>query len=200
MRRVKRRCAWCSHEAIYKAYHDSEWGVPVFDDQGLFEFLILEGAQAGLSWLTILRKREDYRSAFHGFDFECIARYTDHDIDRLLCDSGIVRNRLKIESAIKNAKGVLSILDEYESLCAYLWRYVDGVPRQNAWVRIADVPARTDESDAMSKALKKRGFSFVGPTVCYAFMQAVGMVNDHTTDCFRHAEVRRLRRAVARGA
>ena len=183
------RCQWCGSDPLYVAYHDDEWGVPVHDDRRLFEFLILEGAQAGLSWLTILKKRENYRKAFHSFDCESIARYTQSDVKRLLADSGIVRNRLKVESAIKNAQGVLDIRQKYGSLDAFLWCYVDGSPVQNAWQRMAELPARTKESDQMSKDLKKRGFNFVGSTICYAFMQAIGMVNDHTTDCFRYKEI-----------
>lgn len=189
---MKKRCEWCRSDPLYIIYHDDEWGIPVHDDRRLFEFLILEGAQAGLSWITILKKRENYRKAFHAFNCERIARYTEADMTRLLADSGIVRNRLKIESAIKNARGVLDIRQEHGSLDSYLWRYVDGIPKQSAWKSMADIPAKTALSDAMSKDLKKRGFNFVGPTICYAFMQAVGMVNDHTTDCFRHMEVRRL--------
>jgi DNA-3-methyladenine glycosylase I len=180
---------------MYVAYHDDEWGVPVHDDRRLFEFLILEGAQAGLSWLTILKKRENYRRAFHGFDYGRIAAYTETDVNRLLADPGIVRNRLKIGSAIKNARGVIGIQEEFGSLDTYLWRYVEGIPRQNAWQSMAQLPVKTQLSDMLSKDLKKRGFSFVGSTICYAFMQAVGMVNDHTTDCFRHAEIRRAARA-----
>ncbi len=172
------------------AYHDHEWGVPIHDDRLLFEFLILEGAQAGLSWLTILKKRENYRKAFHDFDYDRIAHYTETDISRLLADSGIVRNRLKIRSAIKNAQGVLDIRQQYGSLNSYLWRYVDGIPKQNAWKSMAEIPTNTELSDAMSKDLKKRGLNFVGSTICYAFMQAVGMVNDHATDCFRHKEIK----------
>lgn len=186
---MKRRCEWCGNHPLYMAYHDDEWGVPVHDDRRLFEFLLLEGAQAGLSWLTILKKRENYRKAFDGFDYERVARYGEGDVSRLLTDPGIVRNRLKIQSAIKNAQGVLNVQDIYGSLDAFLWRYVDGVPRQNRWRQIAQLPAHTVESDRMSKDLKKRGFNFVGSTICYAFMQAVGMVNDHTTDCFRYQEV-----------
>ncbi len=186
---MKTRCAWCVSDPVYVAYHDEEWGVPVHDDRRLFEFLILEGAQAGLSWLTVLKKRESYRKAFHGFDCERIARYTQKDVARLLADPGIVRNRLKIEAAVRNARGVIGIREEFGSLDAYLWRFVEGAPRRNAWCRLTDVPAQTPESDRMSRDLKKRGFNFVGPTVCYAFMQAVGMVNDHMTDCFRYAEV-----------
>ena len=189
---MKKRCAWCGSDPLYRAYHDDEWGVPVHDDRRLFEFMILEGAQAGLSWLTILKKRENYRKAFHAFDCERIARYTDADVARLLADAGIVRNRLKIASAIQNARSVLAIQDAYGSLASYLWRYVDDVPRQNTWGSMAEIPARTELSDAMSRDLKKRGFKFVGSTICYAFMQAVGMVNDHTTDCYRHQEIRAL--------
>ncbi|MCF7973582.1 MAG: DNA-3-methyladenine glycosylase I [Phycisphaerae bacterium] len=189
---MMKRCEWCGSDPLYVAYHDEDWGVPVHDDRLLFEFLILEGAQAGLSWLTILKKRENYRKAFHAFDVERIAKYTEADVARLLADAGIVRNRLKVESAIKNARGVLDIQGEYGSLDSYLWRYVDGTPSENAWKSIAEIPAKTKLSDTMSRDLKKRGFNFVGSTICYAFMQAVGMVNDHTTDCFRHKEVKRL--------
>jgi DNA-3-methyladenine glycosylase I len=168
------------------SYHDEEWGVPVHDDRRLFEFLVLEGAQAGLSWLTILKKRDNYRKAFDGFDFERIARYDQHDVARLLNDPGIVRNRLKIGSAIKNAQGVLVIRQEYGSLDAFLWRYVGGAPIQNARKNMSALPTTTKESDQMCKDLKKRGFNFVGSTICYSFMQAVGMVNDHTTSCFRY--------------
>jgi DNA-3-methyladenine glycosylase I len=184
------RCEWCGSDPIYVAYHDDEWGVPVHDDRLLFEFLILEGAQARLSWLTILMKRENYRKAFHAFDCERIAKYTEADVTRLLADSGIVRNRLKIESAIKNARGALNIQKDFGSLDAYLWRYVDGIPKQNASKSMAELPAKTELSNMMSKDLKKRGFNFVGSTICYAFMQAVGMVNDHTTDCFRYGEIK----------
>ena len=189
---MKKRCEWCGSDPAYIAYHDEEWGVPVHDDRLLFEFLILEGAQAGLSWLTILRKRDNYRKAFHGFDCDRIARYTELDVRRLLADPGIVRNRLKIESAIKNAKSVVDIRDEYGSLDSYLWRYVDGAPRQNAWRSKEELPAKTGISDAMSKDLKKRGFKFTGSTICYAFMQAIGMVNDHTTGCFRYEQIKEL--------
>jgi DNA-3-methyladenine glycosylase I len=186
---MKTRCAWCGSDPIYVAYHDEEWGVPVHDDRRLFEFLVLEGAQAGLSWLTILKKRENYRKAFHAFDIERIARYSQRDIDRLLSDAGIVRNHLKIAAAIRNARGALAVRKECGTLDAFLWRYVDGRPRQNARQRMGEIPVRTKESDHMSKDLKQRGFSFVGSTICYAFMQAVGMVNDHTTDCFRHRQL-----------
>lgn len=191
---TKKRCEWCGTDPLYIAYHDYEWGVPVHDDRLLFAFLILEGAQAGLSWLTVLKKRDNYRKAFHEFDVERVAAFTESDVARLLADPGIVRNRLKIKSAIKNAHGVLDIRAEYGSLDAYLWRYVDGVPRQNSWKSMGDVPAKTELSDMISRDLKRRGFSFIGSTICYAFMQAVGMVNDHTTDCFRHGEVRELGR------
>ena len=188
----KGRCAWCGNDPVYVAYHDQEWGVPVHDDRRLFEMLVLEGAQAGLSWITILRKREQYRRAFHDFDPQRVALYSDGDLNRLLADAGIVRNRLKIESAIRNARGGLEIEEEFGTLDAFLWRYVDGVPRQGAWDFPAQVPTRTHESDMMSKELKRRGFAFVGSTICYAFMQSVGMVNDHITECHRHAEIMRL--------
>lgn len=186
---MKKRCEWCGNDPLYVSYHDDEWGVPVHDDRRLFEFLVLEGAQAGLSWLTILKKRGNYRKAFDDFDVERIARYGQPDITRLLLDPGIVRNRLKIEAAIKNARGVLSIREEYGTLDTYLWGYVDGISTQNTWTRMADLPAQTKASDQMSKDLKKRGFNFVGSTICYSFMQAVGMVNDHMADCFRYKEI-----------
>lgn len=187
---MKKRCEWCGTDPLYVEYHDREWGVPLHDDRALFESLVLDGAQAGLSWLTILRKRENYRRAFHGFDIERVARYTERDVDRLMADAGIVRNRLKIESAIRNARCVLEVRARHGSLDAFLWRYVDGVPVRNARKRLSDIPARTDVSDRMSKDLKKLGFGFVGSTICYAFMQAVGMVNDHVTDCFRYEQIR----------
>ena len=188
---IQYRCAWCGDDPLYRAYHDSEWGVPNHDDRHLFEMLILEGAQAGLSWLTILKKRENYRKAFDSFDVERVAAYSQGDVQRLLTDPGIVRNRLKIASAIKNAQAVLHIQEEFTTLDAYLWRFVDGTPRQNEWNSMAEVPARTAQSDTMSKDLKHRGFNFVGTTICYAFMQAVGMVNDHIVACFRHTAVQR---------
>lgn len=187
---MKNRCVWCGNDPLYVTYHDDEWGTPVHNDQRLFEFLILEGAQAGLSWLTILKKRENYKEAFHSFDCEAIAGYTQTDVQRLLSNPGIVRNRLKIESAIKNAQGVIKIQEDFGSLGSYLWRYVDGIPVQNEWKSMAELPVKTEISEMMSRDLKKRGFNFVGPTICYAFMQATGMVNDHTTDCFRHKEVK----------
>ncbi len=189
---MKTRCEWCGCDPLYVAYHDEEWGVPVHDDARLFEMLILEGAQAGLSWLTILKKRANYRQAFHQFDCARIASYGARDTDRLLGDAGIVRNRLKIEAAIKNARGTLAIIEECGSLDAYLWRYVEGVPLQNRWQSLADIAPTTAQSDAMSKDLKRRGFNFVGSTICYAFMQAVGMVNDHPRGCFRQREIARL--------
>jgi DNA-3-methyladenine glycosylase I len=183
------RCAWCGSDPLYVAYHDEEWGVPVHDEVTLFEFLTLEGAQAGLSWITILKKRENYRKAFDGFDIQKIAQDDDAKIQALLQNPGIVRNRLKVASVIKNARVVLQIQEEFGSFDAFIWRYVDGKPRQNAWKTLSEIPPHTPESDAMSKDLKKRGCSFVGSTICYAFMQAVGMVNDHTTDCFRYVEL-----------
>jgi len=179
------RCAWATTE-FGIAYHDAEWGVPRHDDRVLFEFLVLEGAQAGLSWETILRKRAAYRAAFAGFDPAAVASFTDRDAARLLADPGIVRNRLKIASAIANARAFLTVEKEFGSFDAYVWRFVDGRPIQNRWRATGQVPARTAESDAMSKDLRRRGFNFVGSTICYAFMQAVGMVNDHLVTCFRH--------------
>lgn len=186
---MKIRCRWCSDDPVYISYHDEEWGVPIHDDRLLFEFLILEGAQAGLSWLTILKKRENYRKAFDHFDVKRVARYGQADMDRLLHDAGIVRNRLKIEAAIKNAQGVLAIQKEFGSFDAYVWGYVQGVPLQNCWKQMGDIPTKTAVSDLMSRDLKKRGFNFVGTTICYSFMQAVGLVNDHSEDCFRHREL-----------
>jgi DNA-3-methyladenine glycosylase I len=181
----KLRCWWCGEDPLMIAYHDSEWGVPVHDDRVLFEFLTLEGAQAGLSWLTVLRKREAYRAAFADFDVERVARFTPQRIERLMQDPGIVRNRLKLESTVKNARAFLKVQAEFGSFARYQWRFVDGAPLQNAVRERQDIPARTAISDAFSKDLKKRGFSFVGSTIMYAHMQAVGMVNDHWLDCFR---------------
>lgn len=189
---MKKRCEWCGSDPLYVAYHDQEWGNPVHDDQLLFEFLILEGAQAGLSWLTILKKRENYREAFDAFDPQIVANYTNNDVERLMADMGIVRNRLKIESAIKNAQGILKIQEEFGSFDAYLWAYVNGTPIVNRWDSLEDIPVKTEISEMMSKDLKKRGFNFVGPTICYAFMQAIGMVNDHTIDCFKYEEIKNL--------
>ena len=183
------RCAWCGADPLYRAYHDEEWGVPLRDERALFEFLTLEGAQAGLSWFTILKKREGYRRAFDHFDIERIARYTEADVARLMADAGIVRNRLKIESTVVNARAALKLRDEFGGLDTYFWRFVDGRPIVNAWHDIGQVPARTALSDAMSKDMKQRGFKFVGSTILYAHMQATGMVNDHTVDCFRYAEL-----------
>lgn len=186
---MKKRCTWCGDDPLYVSYHDEEWGVPVHDDRRLFEFLVLEGAQAGLSWLTVLKKRENYRKAFDNFEIESVAKYGHQEIDRLLFDPGIIRNRLKIESAIKNAQGVLAIQEEYGTFDAYLWGYVNGNPIQNSWASMAELPSKSAESDQMSKDLKKRGFNFVGSTICYSLMQAVGMVNDHLVDCFRYTEI-----------
>ncbi len=191
---TKPRCEWVGGSELEHRYHDEEWGVPLHDDRRLFEMLILEGAQAGLSWSTILKKRAGYRKAFDDFDAQKIARYTPRKIERLLQDPGIVRNRLKVEGSVINAKLFLDIQDEVGSFDAYIWSFVEGKPITNTWRRMADLPAVTMASDAMSKDLKKRGFKFVGSTICYAFMQAVGMVNDHTTDCFRHAALKRLGR------
>lgn len=189
----KRRCAWAADGSPLEVdYHDREWGVPVHEDRRLFEILTLEGAQAGLSWATVLEKREAYRQVFRGFDPAEVAEMDDGAVSRLLEDPGIVRHRGKIESTITNARALLRIREELGSFDAYVWRFVDGAPIQNRWSCLADVPAATDESKALCKDLKRRGFRFVGPTTCYAFMQAVGMVNDHTVDCFRHAEVCRL--------
>ena len=182
------RCAWAKNELAIQ-YHDQEWGVPVHADRTLFEFLILEGAQAGLSWDTILKKRAHYRTVFDYFDPVRVARYTSRKVERLLGDPGIVRNRLKVEAAVKNAKGFLEVQKEAGSFDAYIWQFVGGRTHQHTWRSLKEVPARTAESDAMSRDLKKRDFSFVGSTICYAFMQATGMVNDHTLDCFRYAEV-----------
>ena len=192
--RDKARCPWAKTE-IYVQYHDAEWGVPVHDDRLLFEFLILEGAQAGLSWETILKKRENYRRAFDNFDPAVVARYGQKKLKGLLADAGIVRNRLKIEAAVQNAKAFLAVQNAIGTFDKYIWGFVGNKPRQNAWRSIKKVPAKTPESDAMSKDLKRRGFTFVGSTICYAFMQAVGMVNDHLVDCFRHGELRKVDRA-----
>jgi len=189
---MKKRCEWSTQDPLYIAYHDEEWGVPVHDDVHLFEMLTLEGAQAGLSWLTILKKRDNYRKAFDGFRPERVAQYDSKKVAELLNDSGIVRNRRKIGSAIQNARFVLEIQREHGSLDSFLWSFVKNAPIQNTWKRLKEIPPRTGESDSMSKELQKRGFKFVGSTICYAFMQAVGMVNDHVTSCFRYKEVRRL--------
>jgi DNA-3-methyladenine glycosylase I len=185
-----RRCPWASNDFSIP-YHDEEWGIPVHDAERLFEFLILEGAQAGLSWDTILKKRQNYRAAFDHFDPNLVAKYGSKKIRALLGNPGIIRNRLKIESAIKNAQAFLLVQKEFGSFDAYVWQFVGGKPRQNAWRAMSQLPARTPESDAMSKDLKRRGFNFVGSTICYAFMQAVGMVNDHIVECFRYREVQK---------
>ena len=185
----KKRCVWAGSDPLYQAYHDSEWGVPVRDDRKLFEALVLDGAQAGLSWITILKKRENYRRAFDHFDAEKMAHYDSAKIEALLKDPGIVRNRLKVTSAIVNARAFLAVQAEFGSFSDYLWRFVGGQTVMNAWQRDDQIPTASPESEAMSRDLKRRGFSFVGPTICYAFMQAVGMVNDHTVDCFRYKEV-----------
>jgi DNA-3-methyladenine glycosylase I len=184
------RCGWAKNDLAIR-YHDEEWGVPVHDDRRWFEFLILEGAQAGLSWDTILRKRESYQRAFAGFDPEAVAGFDQARLERLLADPGLVRNRLKITSAVKNARAFLRVQEEIGAFDGYIWRFVEGRPIQNTWSRLEDVPARTPLSDAISKDLKRRGFTFVGSTICYALMQATGLVNDHLVGCFRHAQVGR---------
>jgi DNA-3-methyladenine glycosylase I len=184
------RCAWVPEgDPLYVAYHDEEWGVPIRDERGLFELLTLEGAQAGLSWSTILRKREGYRRLFAGFDPEAVARLTSRDVERLLADPAIVRNRLKVESTVANAQATLELRAQGSSLRELLWQAVGGEPRRNAWTTLAEIPAETDESRALSRELKRRGFRFVGPTVLYALMQSAGLVNDHVTSCFRYTEV-----------
>ena len=183
------RCSWPGSDPLYLDYHDREWGVPVHDDQRLFEFLTLEGAQAGLAWITILRKREGYRRAFAGFDPQVVARFDAAKVAELLTDPGIVRNRLKVESAVGNARAFLQVQEEFGSFAAYMWGFVDGRPVQNAWRSLAEIPASTPQSDALSRDLKRRGFRFVGSTICYAHMQAVGMVNDHIVGCFRWREL-----------
>ncbi len=186
---MTQRCPWAGDDPLYVAYHDTEWGVPVHDDRRLFEFLILEGAQAGLSWITILRKRQAYRAAFHEFDPELVARFDEAQLAELLANPGIVRNRLKIAAAVTNARAFLAAQKEFGSFDAFLWRFVAGQTIRNTWTHMKEVPASTPASVSLSKELSRRGFKFVGPTICYAFMQAVGMVNDHLVDCFRHGEV-----------
>ena len=187
---MKTRCGWAGNDPLYVAYHDEEWGVPVHDDRALFEFLILEGAQAGLSWSTILKKRENYRRAFDRFDPRKVARYDEGKAAELLSNPGIVRNRLKVAAAVQNAQAFLAVQKEFGGFDVYVWQFVGGQPKRNAWKTLKEIPAKTAESDAMSKDLKKRGFSFVGSTICYAFMQAVGLVNDHVVGCFRYKEIR----------
>jgi DNA-3-methyladenine glycosylase I len=186
---MRTRCPWAGNDPLYIEYHDREWGVPLHDDRRLFEFLILEGAQAGLSWITILKKRLYYRQAFDGFDPAKVARYGQAEIEKLLGNTGLIRNRLKISAAVDNARAYVNIQAAYGSFDAYIWDFVDGRPVRNAWQRMQQVPDQTDISQKMSRELKARGFKFVGPVICYAFMQAVGMVNDHLADCFRHSEV-----------
>ncbi|MCD5411110.1 MAG: DNA-3-methyladenine glycosylase I [Clostridiales bacterium] len=186
---MNNRCGWVGKEGIYIKYHDEEWGVPVHDDKKLFEKLILDGAQAGLSWITILKKQENYREAFDGFDAKIIVNYDDIKIEELMQNSGIIRNRRKIESVVKNAHAFLEVQKEFGSFDKYLWQFVNYKTIKNRWENIKDVPSKTKESEKMSKDMKKRGFSFVGPTICYAFMQAIGMVNDHVVTCFRYEEV-----------
>jgi len=186
---MKKRCEWVGEDPLSLSYHDKEWGVPEHDDLKLFEFLILEGAQAGLSWITVLRKRENYRKAFDNFNPGKVSEYDEKKLRELLSNEGIIRNRLKIEAAIQNAQAFLAVQEEFGSFDAYSWQFVDGKPKINAWKKMEEIPSKTPESDAMSKDLKKRGFKFVGPTICYAHMQAVGMVNDHTVDCFRYKEL-----------
>ncbi|MBI3122394.1 MAG: DNA-3-methyladenine glycosylase I, partial [candidate division NC10 bacterium] len=183
------RCAWAGDDPLYVAYHDREWGVPVHDDRALFEFLVLEGAQAGLSWETILKKRDNFRVAFDNFDPRMVAKYDRRRVDTLLANPGIIRNRLKVSAAVQNARAFLAVQKEFGSFDAYIWRFVGGRPKRNAWRTLKQIPARSAESDAISKDLSRRGFTFVGPTICYAFMQAVGMVNDHTVTCFRYGEI-----------
>ncbi|WP_298521131.1 DNA-3-methyladenine glycosylase I [uncultured Kordia sp.] len=186
----KRRCAWCGDDPLYVAYHDEEWGVPVYDDDTLFEFLILETFQAGLSWITILRKRENFRKAFDNFDYKKIAQYGEDKYNSLLQDAGIIRNKLKIKATITNAQAFMNVQEEFGSFSEYIWQFTDGKPIQNAFTNRNDVPATTEISDKLSKDLKKRGFKFVGSTVIYAHMQATGMVNDHTVSCFRYDELK----------
>ena len=183
-----RRCTWCGDDPLYQQYHDREWGVPCRDDQTLFEFVVLEGAQAGLSWITVLRKRETYRKAFANFDVQRVAAFDEADVERLLQDPGIVRNRLKVASTISNARLFIDLQNEYGSFSRYLWGFVDDKPIVNHWSSLSQIPASTELSDRISKEMKKRGFKFFGTTICYAFLQAVGVVNDHTTDCFRYGQ------------
>ncbi len=187
---VQKRCTWCGDDPVYVNYHDKEWGVPVHSDRKLFEFLILEGAQAGLSWITVLKKRVAYRKAFDNFDFNKVARYNSKKIQSLLNNPGIIRNRLKIHSAVRNAQAFIEVRKEFGTFNKYIWGFVDGTPIQNRYKKLSDIPAKTELSDAISKDLKKRGFNFVGSTIVYAHMQATGMVNDHVTGCFRYRELR----------
>jgi DNA-3-methyladenine glycosylase I len=185
-----KRCEWANRSELEQSYHDNEWGVAINDDRSLFEFLVLEGAQAGLSWSTILRKREGYRKAFDNYDARKISQYSENDVSRLLVNSEIIRNRLKINATITNAMAFLEVQEQFGSFDHYIWQFVNGKPIQNSWEKMADIPSSTPKSEAMSKDLRKRGFKFVGTTICYAFMQAVGMVNDHVVGCFRHEELK----------
>ncbi|MDA3860438.1 MAG: DNA-3-methyladenine glycosylase I [Melioribacteraceae bacterium] len=187
-----KRCGWCGTDELYVKYHDEEWGVPVHDNRKHFEFLILEGAQAGLSWLTVLKKRKGYRKAFSNFDWEKVARYSEKKIEKLLLNPEIIRNKLKVRSAVSNAKAFIEIQKEFGGFDKYIWQFVDNKPIVNKWKQMCDLPATSIESDALSKDLKKRGFKFVGSTIMYAHMQAIGLINDHTTDCFRYKEVSKL--------
>ncbi|HDH16772.1 MAG TPA: DNA-3-methyladenine glycosylase I [Gammaproteobacteria bacterium] len=189
MKKERTRCEWCTGSEIYRAYHDDEWGVPLYEDRKLFEFLILEGAQAGLSWITVLKKRVHYRKVFDQFDPVRVAKYSDKKIEKLLLDPGIIRNRLKVSSAVSNARIFLEVQAEFGSFDSYIWQFTDGKAIHNRWQSMSEIPANSAESDAMSKDLKKRGFRFVGTTICYAFMQATGMINDHTIDCYRHSRL-----------
>ncbi len=188
------RCGWSISDPLMIDYHDNEWGVPVHDDRKHFEMIVLDGAQAGLSWQTVLKKREAYREAFDNFDPKKVARYDERKIEELLNNPGIIRNRLKVSSAIKNANAFLEVRKEFGTFDKYIWQFVGGSPMHNTWKSLKELPAKTHESDAMSKDMKKRGFNFVGSTICYAYMQAAGMVNDHTVECFRHKEIRRISR------
>ena len=191
----KIRCGWCVGDPLYEAYHDLEWGVPLKDDAAIFEFLILETFQAGLSWITILRKRENFRKAFDNFDYRKIAEYSEDKLEDLMQDSGIIRNRLKIKATVSNALAFMKVQEEFTSFSDYIWKFVNGSPIQNSWKDLKELPATTEISEALSKDLKKRGFKFVGPTVVYAHMQATGMVNDHIKSCFRHSEVKQMSKA-----
>lgn len=192
---MKIRCPWAKNDPLIIDYHDKEWGVPIHDDRLLFEFLILESAQAGLRWQLILNKRNNYRKAFDNFQIKKVAAYDEQEIEELLSNPGIIRNKLKIRSTVENARAVLEIQREFGSFNSYIWQFVDGEPIQNKWKTLADVPSSTLESENMSKDLKKKGFKFIGPTICYGYMQAVGMVNDHLVDCFRHQEIKKLNKS-----
>jgi DNA-3-methyladenine glycosylase I len=191
---MKNRCGWTLTDLLMIDYHDNEWGVPVHDDVKHFEMIVLDGAQAGLSWKTVLHKRENYRKAFDKFDPRKVARYDDRKIEKLLHDPGIIRNRLKVQSAVRNAKAFLTVVEEFGTFDSYIWQFVDHKTIHNEWKSLSELPAKTPESDAMSIDMKKRGFNFVGSTICYAYMQAAGMINDHTVDCFRHPEIKKLSR------